>query len=347
MMINKPGVFLVCLGLIFISCVEHEVIFKAQSEVDTDGTLYRQGEMKITISGDRNIDEDSLNIRQFYNENYVLPDESMYYVTRVYGDSLMTITWEGKIVPGADSIRDYIHKSKEGPTAVNNISVITNNRWIYRDIIYVETFSDPVDTARYFPLIKTRLSGASEFILSHEAIKGIRNKERAEDLLDRMETEAGLDLFRGILADPDSFDSLSAIYDDRIAFFADSLSGFAGVKQNPDSLGNLIHNVFDAAWDTLLSDHPGLFGSFSIDDSDLHNFRIEVSMPGCVINTNSDTTVNEISVWEFDRMDFFAREFTIEIAARQWRWLNIAITLLLIAAVLFVVFRPIRRGETG
>jgi hypothetical protein len=336
-----------CLGLIFISCVEHEVLYTAQSEIDPDGSLFRCGEMKINISGDRSIDEDSLNIGRFYNENYVLPDESIFDVSMDYGDSSLTITWEGEIAPGTDSIRDYIHKSKEGSTAVNNISIIIKNRWIYKDIIYVETFSDPVDTARYFPLIKTRLSGASDFILNHDAIKGIQDKESAEKLLDRMETEAGLDLFKGILTDPAAFDSISTIYDDRIAVFADSLAGFAGVKQNPDSLGNLIHNVFDAAWDTLLSDHPGLFGSFSIDDRDLHNFRVGVSMPGCVINTNSDTTVNEISVWEFGRMDFFAREFTIEIAARQWLWLNVAITLLLIAAVLFVVFRPIRRGGTG
>jgi hypothetical protein len=35
-MINKPGIFLMCLGLIFISCVEHEVLYTAQSEIDRE-----------------------------------------------------------------------------------------------------------------------------------------------------------------------------------------------------------------------------------------------------------------------------------------------------------------------
>lgn len=342
---NRSVILLFC--LLFVSCVQHEVMFTAKSELDADGSLVRRGRMEIKISGERNIDEDSLGLWQFYSTNYVLPDENLYNIRQEYGDSSLTIYWEGKPAPEADSIGDYIHRSKEGPSAINNISIKTKNRWIYKDIIYVETFSDPVDTSRYFPLISDRLSRASDTVVNHDALGGIRNKEEAEKLLDRLETEAGLDLFRGILKNPAELDSLSGIYDERIADFADSLAGFAGVKQNPDSLGKLIHHVFDAAWDTLLSDYPGLFGSFPIDDTDVHNFRVEVSVPGCVLSSNSDKKLDDVYIWEFGRLDFFAREFNIEIVARQWRWINIIISLLLIAIILFIALRPVRRGMTG
>jgi len=346
-MINKWNIILICSGMIFTSCVKHEVNFTARSEIKTDGSLYRSGEMKIGISGDRNVEEDSLDIWNFYGDNYVLPDENRFSVSRTFGDSSMTVYWDGTIALQSESVGDYIHKSKEGPAAINNISVQVKNRWIYKDITYVETFSDPVDSATYFPLIKTRLSGASDSVLSHDALKGMRDKEEAAKLLDNLESQAGLDLFRGILKNPAGFDSLSAIYDNRIATVADSLAGFGGVKQNPDSLGNLIHNVFDAAWDTLLSDHPGLFGSFPIDDIDVHNFRIEVEMPGCLLSSNADSTFNGVYLWEFNRLDFFAREYTIEISAREWRWVNVAAAIIVLVLILFAVLVPIRGGRTA
>jgi len=346
-MINKWNIILICSGMFFASCVKHEANFKARSEIKTDGSFYRSGEMKIGISGERNVEEDSLNIWGFYTDSYVMPDENRFSVSHTFGDSSLTVYWDGTIAPQSEPLGDYIHKSKEGPAAINNISVQIKSRWIYKDITYVETFSDPVDTATYFPLIETRLSGASDYVLNHDALKGIRDKEEAGKLLDNLESEAGLDLLRGILKNPAGFDSLSAVYDSRITTLADSLAGFAGVKQNPDSLGNLIHNVFDAAWDTLLSDHPGLFGSFSIDDIDVHNFRVEVEMPGCLLNSNADSTFNGVALWEFNRLDFFAREYTIEIAARQWRWVNVAITIIVLALILFAVLRPIRKGKTA
>ena len=257
----------------------------------------------------------------------------------------MTVSWAGMITPERMPVSDYIHKSKEGSTAINSVSISIKNRWIYKDIIYTETFSDPVDTVKYFPMIRSQLSRASEFVLKQDALRGVRDRDGAVGLLKGLETEAGLDLFRAILADPARLDTISVIYDDRISIISDSLAGFEGVKQNPDSLDRLLHDVYDAAWDTLFSDHPGLFGSFALDDMDVHNFRVEVAAPGCLINSNSDTTINGISAWSFNRMDFFARDYTIEIISRQWRWFNVVITLLAIAIVLFFILRPVRRAR--
>ena len=345
-MIRVKGfaVLLICFAISILSCVKHEVSFTARSDVSDDGSIYRKGSMAIQISGDRDMGEDSLKATEFFESNYIMPDENMFDISRVCRDSVLIISWEGRIDPGGGSVSDYIHKSKDGPNAINRISIVVKNRWIFRDVIYRETFSDPVDTTQYFPLIQSRLSGASEFILRHEALKGIRDNDEARELLSGIEKEAGLDLFRGILADPAGFDTLATIYDSYISIVADSLAGFAGVKQNPDSLDRLIHNVYDAAWDTLLSDHPGLFGSFAIDDIDIHNFRVEVAVPGCLTGSNSDSTLNGVSIWTFNRMDFFAREYTIDIAARQWRWLNVALTLLVIAVILFFGLRPVRRS---
>jgi hypothetical protein len=341
------GVFLTCIAVGSISCVKHETLFSAHSDISDDGSIDRKGSMEILVSGDRDVSKDSLNAAQFYSENYVAPDENLFDISRDFRDSLMIISWEGRISAEDIPVSDYIHKSKEGSTAINNISITVRNRWVYKDIIYTETFSDPVDTVKYFPMIRTRLSGASESILKHEALKGIRDYDGAGKLLDRLETTAGLDLFKGILADPAQFDTISEIYDENISIVADSLAGFAGVKQNPDSLDRIIHNVYDAAWDTLLSDYPGLFGSFALDDFDIHNFRVEVVAPGCLISSNSDTTIGGVSAWSFDRMDFFARDYSIEMVARQWRWFNVAVTVLAIAVVLFFILRPVRRKRIG
>ncbi len=339
------GLFLAVLSIGFLSCVEHEVSFQADSIINKDGNLSRRGSLEIRISGERDVTEDSLKLTQFYGDNYVVPDESLYEIFMDYTDSVLIVSWEGEITPDNMPVSDYIHKSKEGPAAINRISVTRKNRWVYRDIVYRETFSDPVDTIKYFPMIRSGLSKASETIMSHYALKGIRDSDRAAGLLYSLETEAGLDLFRKILEDPAQLDTLSGMYDEKISIVADSLAGFEGVKLNPDSLNRLIHDVYDAAWDTLLSDHPGLFGSFGIDDLDVHNFRVEVVIPGCLISSNADTTVGGVATWSFNRMDFFARDYDIEIVSRQWRWLNVIITVLVIAVILFLILKPIRKGK--
>lgn len=339
------GLFLAVLSIGLLSCVEHEVSFQADSMINNDGSLSRRGSLEIRISGERDVEEDSLKLTQFYNDNYVIPDETLFGISLDYADSVLTVSWEGEIAPGNMPVSDYIHKSKEGSAAINSISVTRKNMWVYRDIVYRERFSDPVDTIKYFPMIQSGLSKASETILSHYALKGIRDSDRVAGLLYSLEAEAGLDLFRKILEYPSQFDTLSGMYDDQISIIADSLAGFEGVKQNPDSLSRLIHDVYDAAWDTLLSDHPGLFGSFGIDDMDMHNFRVEVTVPGCLMNSNADTTVNGMLTWSFNRMDFFARDYDIEILSRQWRWLNVIITVLVIAVILFLILRPVRRGK--
>ncbi|UCE67127.1 MAG: hypothetical protein JSU85_03700 [Candidatus Zixiibacteriota bacterium] len=337
--------FLACLSIVFLSCVKHEVSFQAYSDIGDDGTFNRKGSLEIRIFGERDIGEDSLKMTRFYDDNYVIPDENLFKVSRGYRDSALTVFWEGMIAPENMPVSDYIHKSEEGSTAINSVLITIKNRWVYKDIIYRETFSDPVDTVEYFPMIQSRLSKASEFIMSHEALSGIRDYDRADELLNLIETKAGLDLFRKILVDPAQLDTIAVIYDDQISTVSDSLAGFEGVKQNPDSLDRLIHDVYDAAWDTLFSDHPGLFGSFALDDMDVHNFRVEVVVSGCLISSNSDTTIDGVSAWSFNRMDFFARDYTIEVVSRQWRWLNVAVTVLVIAIILFLILRPVRKDK--
>lgn len=345
MRIKAFGLILTCLAIGLSACVKNEVSFTARSDMDNKGNIGRKGSLEIRISGDRDISEDSLKLTQFYNENYIVPDESLFDYSLSYGDSTLAVSWKGDIARENMPVSDYVHKSREGSAAINSISVIERNRWIFRDISYTETFSDPVDSTRYFPLIRQQLSKASGSILDDKALKGIGNREGAEKLLGNIETVAGIDLFKKILENPAAYDTVSSIYDDQIYMVSDSLAGFAGVKQNPDSLNRLIHDVYDAAWDTLLSDYPGLFGSFAFDDINIHDFRIEVVAPGCIIKSNSDTTISGAQVWSFNRLDFFARHYTIEMVARNWQWFNIAITVIAIAIILFVILGPVRKSR--
>lgn len=325
------------------SCVTHEVSFEGKSEINPDGSLLRKGQLTVQLSGERDIEKDSLGLSNFFNENYVVPGENRFSRTENYKDSLLTISWQGIFGPDDGPVSDYIHKSADGQMAINRIKVNVKNRWIYKDISYLETFSDPVDTNVYFPLIKEKLSEASGNMLDQKAMKGIPDRARAESLLNGMETTAGMDLFRKILTDPDGFDSLSKLYDESALKIADSLAGFEGVKQSPDSLDKLIRYFFDAAWDSLLTDYPGLFGSFGIDDSDVHNFIVEVSFPGCLISSNADTTIDKTSIWSFSQLDFFAKEFSIELTARKWAWVNVAISVAVIAIIFFGVYFSLKR----
>jgi hypothetical protein len=345
-MIRVFAMILLVLSIVCVSCVKHDVSFNANSEIGKDGSFKRSGRLEFRISGETAPDQDSTELIEFYEGNYVAPDENLFKTYRDYYDSVLTITWEGTIAPEDLPVSDYVHKTKGGPAAINMISIVQKNRWIFKDIIYNETFSDPVDTAKYIPEISSKLAGASETILGQNALKGIRDREEADTLLDLLETKAGLDLFRTLMVNPSEFDTLSAVYDDYISMVSDSLAGFAGVKQNPDSLDRLIHNAFDAAWDTLLSNYPGLFGSY-LADMDYHNFRVEVVAPGCIISSNADTTVNGTMIWDFSRLDFLARDYSIEITSRNWRWINIALSFIVIAVILFVVLGPVRRRRAG
>lgn len=344
--IKKFRIILFCLSLLMVSCVKHEVSFKGESDIGADGTLNRSAAMQIMITGERDTADDSSGLGLFYEENYVSPDENLFEITREYHDSVLTISWTGEITPDKMPVGDYIHKSKDGATAINDISVKMKNRWFYKDIEYRETFEDPVDTVKYYPVIRQRLGEASGIILGSGALKGIPDSAGARDLLKGIETEGGIDLFRGIIADPSGIDSLSQIYDGKIAEVSDSLAGFRGVKENPDSLGRLIHNIYDAAWDTLMSDHPGIFGSFPIGDIDIHNFTIRVSAPGCLVGTNCDTTTSKASVWTFNRMDFFARQYAMELTVRHWLWWNVGITVVVVALILFFILGASRRKKT-
>ena len=241
-------------------------------------------------------------------------------------------------------ISDYTHRAGEGSAAGNKISLVKKGRWFFDDYHYLEVFSDPVDTLEFYPLARKALSKASEDILKLESMKGLKDRQRARDLLTLIETEAGVDLFRAILADPRQTDSLSDEHDLYVHMVADSLAGFAGVKLDPDSLVSLLGSAYDAVWDSLFANHPGILGSYRIGEAEEHRFRIEVVCPGCIAGSNADSTFEKAAVWTFDHLDFFAREKSIKLTYRIWSWGNVAITVAVILILLVVILWPIRRG---
>ena len=63
--------------------------------------------------------------------------------------------------------------------------------------------------------------------------------------------------------------------------------------------------------------------------------------------SNADSTFNGVYLWEFNRLNFFAREYTIEISAREWLWVNVSISIIVLVIILFAVLIPIRKGRTA
>ncbi len=330
--------------LILASCISHDVEFDGKSVISADGSIRRSGELKISLSGDRDVEKDLSHAMEFYADNFVPPDTDFFEVQQTFIDSVLTITWTGEIDMADLPISDYAHRVGDGSTASNKISLQKKNRWFYNDYSYTEVYSDPVDTVKFYPLVQNALSKASDDIMNFKPMEGLKDRQRARDLLGTLEN-AGVDLLRAFLADPDQLDSLSDEHELYVDVVADSLAGFAGVKLNPDSLSSLLELPYDAAWDTLLSDYPGLLGSYGIGESE-HRFRIEIVYPGCIVKSNADSTFGRAGIWTFNRLDFFAGERRIELAYRVWSWVNVAIAVVVILIVLALTLWPIRRRRS-
>ncbi len=332
--------------LILASCISHDVEFEGKTVISSDGAIRRSGELKISLSGDRNVEKDLSEAMEFYTDNFVPPDSDLFEVQQTFNDSVLTITWVGEIDMADLPISDYTHRVGDGPSASNKISLQKKSRWFYNDYSYTEVYSDPVDTVKFFPLVQDALSKASDDIINLKPMKGLKDPQRARDLLNGIETEAGVDLLRALMANPHGIDSLSDEHDLYVHMAADSLAGFAGVKLNPDSLSALLGSVYDAAWDTLFTDYPGIFGSYGIGEPEEHGFKIEVACPGCITGGNADSTFESASIWNFDNLDFFAGEKRIELTYRIWSWVNVAVTVVVIAIILAVILWPIRRRRS-
>ncbi len=332
--------------LILASCISHDVEFEGKTVISSDGAIRRSGELKISLSGDRDVEKDLSHAMEFYADNFVPPDTDFFEVQHTFADSVLTITWTGEIDLADLPISDYTHRVGDGRSAGNKISLEKKSRWFYNNYSYAEIYSDPIDTVTYYSLIEEKLAGATDNILSSRSMSRLKDRDEARDLLQTLESKVGVNMLRAFFSDPHKLDSLSGVYDSHFGIVADSLAAFAGVKLNPDSLNSLLKSVYDSIWDTLLADHPGIFGSYGLDEGAKHRFRIEVVVPGCVINTNAESRMDNGGVWIFDHLDFFAGEKRIELAYRVWSWLNVAITVIVILIVLAGILWPIRRKRS-
>lgn len=332
--------------LILTSCITYDVEFDGKSVISADGSIRRSGELRVALSSEKDIEKDQSRALDFYTDNFVPPDSDFFEVQYTFADSVLTITWTGRLIPADLPISDYTHRAGNGPSASNVVSLEKKNRWFYSDYSYTEIYSDPVDTVKFFPLVQDALSKASDDIVNLKPMKGLKDRQRARDLLNGIETEAGADLLRAFMANPHGIDSLSGEHELYVHMVADSLAGFAGVKLNPDSLSALLGTVYDAVWDTLFTDYPGIFGSYGIAEPEEHRFRIEVVCPGCITGSNADSTFESASIWTFDNLDFFAGEKRIELTYRIWSWVNVAVTVVVIAIILAVTLWPIRRRRS-
>jgi hypothetical protein len=341
-MTKKTALLISIVLMISVSCLRRDVKFRGISEVNRDGSVNRAAELVIAPAVDETNTQDSIEAFSFYSEHYVPVDESLFIVKKDFADGILTVSWSGVLSVDHMPYTDYKHKVGEGSTALNSITVETRNRWLFRDYYYRETFADPVDTTKYFPLITEGLSRASDDLLESESLKGLRDVDGAGAILSDLRAKTGVDLLRKFLARPESLDSLTSEYESYFDSAGDSLAGLAGVKLSPDSAANLLENTFDAVWDTLMTDHPGIFGSYALGENQ-HSFRIEVSLPGCLGQSNADGVDNSIAYWEFDNTDIFAREKMMEVSARDWLWGNVIISLAVIIIILVLVLWPVRR----
>ncbi len=332
--------------LILASCISHDVEFDGKTVISADGKIRRSAELKIILSGDRDVEKDLSHAMEFYTDNFVPPDSDLFEIQHTFIDSVLTITWNGEIDLTDLPISDYTHRVGDGPAASNKISLQKKSRWFYNDYSYTEIYSDPVDTVKFYPLVQDAFSKASDDIMNLKPMEGLRDRQGARDLLGEIETVAGIDLLRAFMAYPHRLDSLSEEHEQYVHLVADSLAAFAGVKLDPDSLSSLLGSLYDAVWDTLLSDYPGLFGSYGIVEPKEHRFKIEIVYPGCLSSSNADSTFEKAGIWIFDYLDFFAGEKRIELTCRTWSWVNVGITVVVILIVLAVILWPIRRKRS-
>ncbi len=342
-MINIRAILLFSCSLLFVSCVSHEVLFEGKSVINTHGSVHRTGSMVIMLAGERKTEQDSLKLLEHYLETFIPPDEERFAPSFEFEDSLLIVTWDGDIPFGETPFTDYSHHIGDGPTAENRVTIGMKSRWFYEDYSYLEIYSDPVDTLTIYPMLQSKMSAASAGIMTRPELRKIKDGQRAEDLLAGLETKVGIEILRRFIASPGSTDSLTAEMETLIAAAAVNLSGLAGAAGNSDLLNNMMKTVYDAVWDTIMSANPGIFGSYGLGEEGDHRFRIEAVFPGCTIRTNADSSLEGRSIWNFGQLDFFGREYRLEVVSRRWVWHNVAIAATGLFLILLIALGPIRR----
>jgi len=333
-------------AILFVSCITREVSYRGKSVVHTNGSITRSGELMIAPAGEATGSQDSSEAFKFYGDNFEPLNDSQYAIHREFSDGVLKISWSATFAKDELPLSDYAHRTDGGPIARNNFAVDVKSRWFFKDYLYRETFSDPVEAAKYYPLIEEKLSQASQNILDSKPLTGLGDREGADAILSDLRSKTGVAMMEAFITDADKMDSLSELYDSQFEIAGDSLAGLAGVKLSADSAASLLKTAFDAAWDTLFTDHPEIFGSYGLAENE-HLFHIEVMLPGCIKSGNADSVDHDAAVWNFKNADFFAREKTLEAISRDWLWGNVILTLAIVLLLLAFVLWPIRKRSAA
>lgn len=328
-----------------VSCVRQEATFQGKTVVYADGSFSRSGSLAIAPADSAAGTEDSTEADKFLSEHFPVFDSNLFEVHTGFSDGKLTVSWSGLFAYDDLPLADYTHRAGEGSTASNRIALEVKDRWFFKDYRYSEVFSDPVSAEKYFDLVDERLNQASAEILGSPSFKGLREGREAAAIMSDLKKNTGVDLLKAMLENPRKLDSLSDLYESYFIIAGDSLAGLAGVKLSPDSASHLLEIEFGAVWDTLMTEHPDMFGSYGLAEEG-HKFRIEVFLPGCVKSGNADSTYRNAGVWYFDNVDFFAGEKSLELAARDWAWGNVTVVVLVLLLILLLILRPIRRKKT-
>lgn len=328
-----------------ISCVNRKISYDGKTVVNGDGSIVKSGKLTIAPLDTSSGTQDSTEAAQFYSDHLVPAGFELFETHREFSDGVLYVDWMAAFDKSEMPITDYSYHSDKGPTAKNSVTVEVKNRWFFKDYQYKETFVDPVEAEKYYPMIDSALAKASGNILDSKSLKGLRDRQGAEAILADLQKKTGSDLIALFMENPQMLDSLTEKYDAYFVAAGDSLSGLAGVKLSPDSAASLLKNSFDAVWDTVLTDHPGIFGAYGLAENE-HYFRVEVEMPGCIKSANADTVDDKRAVWNFRNADFFGQEKTMMASARDWLWGNVVISIVVILVILFLILRPLRRRGT-
>lgn len=341
-MTKRIALALSLLIIVATSCIKREVTFNGKTIVNTDGSVIRSGGLIIAPAQNEGGTQDSSEASKYYAEHYEPLDNNRYEIQKHFADGILTVSWSGLFTADEMPLTDYKHRTGEGPAATNKISVEVKNRWFFKDYSYLETFTDPVDASKFYPMIEAKLEEASINVLKSPSLKGLRDREGASAVISDLKDRTGVKLLKSFFDNPELLDSLSERYDSYFETAGDSLAGLAGVKLSPETATELLKDNIGAVWDTLLEAHPEIFGSYGLAENE-HKFRIEVLLPGCVKSTNADSTIENAVAWNFDNYDFFAKEKVLEVFARDWRWGNVFVTVVAVIIILLLVLWSVRR----
>jgi hypothetical protein len=332
---------------LFLACLATEADFHGKTEIKTDGSLIRSGRLEITASGESDSMSYPSALAKYFSDNFMGPNDSIYDVRRSFADSSMIIGWTGSFKPRKEPAPDYIHIGKDKTKLTNHISLEKRDRWFFSDYFYEETFSDPIDTAEYWPAIENQMMRATTAIMNAGALASIDDIVSAHRLLKKAQAYCGIEMMRLVVQHPDSIERLTSSYEKILEDIADSIAALPGNGVRSDNLSSLLISTYNAAWDTVMNDNPGIFGNYGIIDSDQHRFQIEVVSPGFITCTNADSVFLKSCIWKFDRQAFFAKVMTLEVVSRRWAWGKTFLTLAVVVTILVVSLRPKKSRGAG